>query len=174
MKRLSIFSITMLLASINFIASAQDKTEKIKVAGECGMCKNKIEKAAKEAGATLANWNADNKELTVTYNSTSSNTAKIEKAIAAVGYDTQHEKATEAAYNSLHACCKYERQSVDKTACCTDGSCTHCQEKCGKDAACCKTGTCSAHHQAGDEAKCAQHEHAKGAACCSKDKTKKS
>ena len=53
------------------------------------MCKKKIETAAKDAGATYALWNEESKELTVKYKSTSTNTAKIEKQIADVGYDTQ-------------------------------------------------------------------------------------
>ena len=46
------------------------------------MCKSSIEKAAKAAGATTAEWNKDSKALTVTYNSTSTNTAKIQQKIA--------------------------------------------------------------------------------------------
>jgi cell division septal protein FtsQ len=41
------------------------KTEKIKVWGNCEMCKAKIEKAAKAAGASYALWNEEAKILTV-------------------------------------------------------------------------------------------------------------
>ena len=81
------------------------KKESFKVDGACGMCKKKIEKAAKDAGATYALWNTDSKMLVVKYNSSSSNTAKIQQKIAGVGYDTPKFKATDEAYNSLHECC---------------------------------------------------------------------
>ena len=58
------------------------------------MCETKIEKAAKEAGATSAEWNKDTKIITVKYKSTQSNLAKIQKSIADVGYDNVGVKAT--------------------------------------------------------------------------------
>lgn len=96
---------------------AQEKTETLKVSGECGTCKKKIESAAKKAGAAYAVWNVDAKELTIKYNSTSSNSAKIQKAVADAGYDTPDFKATDEAYNKLDGCCQYERttEKVKKT-----------------------------------------------------------
>jgi len=73
------------------------------------MCKNNIEKAAKKAGAVSADWDTESKMLTVKYNSSSTNAAKIQQGIAAVGYDTRDFKAADEAYDKLHACCKYER-----------------------------------------------------------------
>lgn len=148
----------LILTSILCLAmvqvSAQSKTEKFKVAGECGMCKKKIEKAAKDAGASYALWNTESKELTVKYASTSSNKAKISKAIANVGYDTPDFKATDEAYNSLHDCCKYERKGTadgdhkccgsekcDHSSCMKDGKCTH-DMSCCKDSGCDKKDCC--------------------------------
>jgi len=151
MKTLQIFllSFSLLLCSASF---AQEKTEKIKVAGECGMCKSKIEKAAKTAGAAYASWDVDAKELTVKYASNASNAAKIEQAVAAAGYDTKNVKATDEAYNKLHSCCKYERAASDgKAHSCTE-ACSHekCKDtaackkdsQCDKDMACCQEGKC--------------------------------
>lgn len=112
MKTLKAFFFSFSFLLITAVAVAQTKTEKIAVAGECGMCKAKIEKAAKSAGASYAAWDADSKVLTVKYKNTSSNTAKIEKAVARSGYDTQSVKATDEAYNGLHACCKYDRTAA--------------------------------------------------------------
>ena len=96
------------------MAFAQDlKTETIAVAGNCGMCKNNIEKAAKTAGASEATWDMDKKLVTVSYNTSATTTTKIEKGIAAAGYDTKNVKATDAAYKKLHACCQYERTGSD-------------------------------------------------------------
>ena len=93
-----------------FFANAQTTT-KLKVAGNCGMCKSSIEKAAKSAGATNASWDADAKLLTLIFDSKTS-LEKIETAVAAVGYDTEHKTATNDAYNALHECCKYERAAA--------------------------------------------------------------
>jgi mercuric ion binding protein len=142
MKSLLLSFLLILFASIGF---AQTKTETLKVAGECGSCKKKIESAAKKAGASYAVWDVDSKELTIKYNSTSTNAAKIEKSIAAVGYDTPNFKATDEAYNKLDKCCQYERTAgTEKKSCCDDEKCKdqNCMKdgKCMKDAACCTNG----------------------------------
>ncbi len=147
MKTLKIFLLSFLFVSLSTIAFAQAKSETFKVAGECGMCKKKIEKAAKSAGASYAVWNADSKELTIKYNSSSSNAAKIQQAIAAVGYDTPDYKTTDEAYEKLDECCKYERSSAAAHSCCDDKKCesSQCMKdgKCAKDMSCCKDSGCS-------------------------------
>jgi hypothetical protein len=148
MKTLRITILSTLFLFFAQLSFAQSKSETFKVAGECGMCKTKIEGAAKKAGASFASWSEDSKVLTVKYNSTSSNTAKIQKAIAATGYDTPGFKATDESYEKLHACCKYERAESSATAkaCCDHASCTKsaCMKDgtCSKDAACCKEAGC--------------------------------
>jgi hypothetical protein len=149
MKTLKV-SFLLLFVSLSFVGFAQAKTEKIKVSGECGMCKKKIEKAAKDAGASFAEWSTDSKMLTVKYANSSTNAAKIEKAVAGVGYDTQNVKATDEAYNNLHECCKYERKASNATAA-AQSCCEH--EKCVK-AACTKDGKCSADMSCCKEAGC--------------------
>ena len=147
MKTLKFF-FSVLFITIASVSFAQTKSETFKVAGECGMCKKKIEAAAKEAGASYALWNTESKVITVKYNSTSTNKAKIEQAIAGVGYDTQGMKATDDAYNKLHECCKYERAGASTAAhsCCNDEKCTKtaCTKdgKCSPDMACCKEAGC--------------------------------
>jgi periplasmic mercuric ion binding protein len=146
MKSLKAFFFVLFIA-IASVGFAQAKTEKIKVSGECGMCKKKIEKAAKDAGATYADWNTDNKFLTVKYASNSTNKAKIEQAVAGVGYDTPSVKATDEAYEKLHECCKYERTAANAAhSCCADEKCTKtaCMKdgKCSPDASCCKEAGC--------------------------------
>lgn len=149
MKTFKLF-FSVLFITIASVSFAQTKTETIKVAGECGMCKKKIEAAAKEAGATYALWNTDSKVITVKYNNNSStNKAKIEQAIAGVGYDTQNVKASNEAYNKLHECCKYERTDAATStthSCCDDEKCTKtaCTKdgKCSPDMSCCKEAGC--------------------------------
>ena len=116
------------------------RTETFSIAGECGMCKKKIEKAAKEAGATYAVWNQQSKLLKVSYNVSGTSASSIQQKIALVGYDTPQYKATDEAYNSLDQCCQYERVNK-KEACCgskcemKDGKCT--DPVACKDKACC-------------------------------------
>jgi copper chaperone CopZ len=109
MKSLILSLVFIAIASFGF---AQTKSETLKVSGECSSCKKKIESAAKKAGATYAVWDVDSKELTIKYNSTSTNNAKIQKAIAAVGYDTPDFKATQEAYSKLDKCCQYDRDTA--------------------------------------------------------------
>jgi len=109
MKTFKIFSIIALCIAFSTASFAQSKTDTIPVSGNCGMCKNNIEKAAKKAGAASADWDTESKILTVKYNSSSTNAAKIQQSIAAVGYDTRDFKAADEAYDKLHACCKYDR-----------------------------------------------------------------
>lgn len=146
--QLSIFSTLFLLFAQ--VSIAQSKTENFTVAGNCGMCKNKIESSAKKAGASYALWNEDTKELTVKYDSSSTNTAKIQQAIAGVGYDTPNYKATDETYEKLHECCKYERTALITKNCCDGASCTkeECKTccvdgKCTKNMDCCKSGDCA-------------------------------
>jgi hypothetical protein len=156
MNTLKIFSSLFLLLSICSISFAQEKTDSFKVAGECGMCKKKIEKAAKTAGASYAAWDTKSKQLVVKYSTESTNQTKIQQSIAGVGYDTPDYKATEEAYNKLDGCCQYERQSVAKTEmnCCgpncemKDGKCDQavCKDKeCCKDSEMCKEMGCCGH-----------------------------
>lgn len=128
MKALKLFSVITICLAITNIANAQKTTtETFAVSGNCGMCKSKIEKAAKEAGATFALWDVDKKELTIKYSSSSTNTAKIQQKIADVGYDNAGFKSTAEAYSKLPGCCKYDRTAKDKEDkmdCCKDGKCT--------------------------------------------------
>lgn len=157
MKTLKIFSTLLVCCAIATTSFSQKtKTETFQVSGNCGMCETKIEKAAKAAGATYAEWNKDTKIITVKYNSTSSNLAKIQKSIAEVGYDNAGAKSTADAYDKLHGCCKYERTAEatttnEKMDCCKDGKCTKeghdAKDCCKKEGTakmdCCKDGKCT-------------------------------
>jgi len=108
MKKL-LFSI-LFLVSFSIVLNAQEPT-KIKVSGNCGMCKKHIEKAAKDAGATTASWDKVSKLLTISFDASKTNTDKIETSIAGAGYDTENKKATEEAYKKLDECCQYDRKT---------------------------------------------------------------
>ncbi|MFM7711087.1 MAG: heavy-metal-associated domain-containing protein [Ferruginibacter sp.] len=122
---------------------AQRKTESINVSGNCGMCKNTIEKAAKSAGANKAQWDAGDQRLTVTYNENKTTMLKIQEAIAATGYDTEAVRATDEAYNRLHGCCQYERTmgNGSKKACCQEPTCGQPTNQCTSKGSC-PSSTC--------------------------------
>lgn len=111
----SFFFLLFITVSSSLFAQSQQAhktTDTVKVWGNCGMCQSKIEKAAKAAGAASAKWDVDSKILFVSYNQENVSTEKIEKAVAAVGYDTEHQTATDKAYNKLPGCCQYDRKGA--------------------------------------------------------------
>jgi Cu(I)/Ag(I) efflux system membrane fusion protein len=80
----------------------------IKVSGNCEMCKDRIETAAKTvAGVELANWDIETKMLHVNFDSSKTNSDEIQKAIAKVGHDTEKFKASDEVYKNLPECCLY-------------------------------------------------------------------
>lgn len=87
--------------------SSTSKTEVIKVSGNCGICKERIETAAKVNGVTQATWDKSTKLLTLVYNPAVIKSDDVQKKIAAVGHDTEKFKADTKTYNSLPGCCKY-------------------------------------------------------------------
>ncbi|WP_028283543.1 heavy-metal-associated domain-containing protein [Olleya marilimosa] len=83
------------------------------VRGNCGMCKNTIEKAANGVeGVSNANWDVDKKKIDVSFDDTKTNAMAIHNAIAASGYDTEKVAGSEDAYNSLPGCCKYDHEMM--------------------------------------------------------------
>jgi hypothetical protein len=152
---------------------AQDLSrETIKVWGNCGMCKEAIEKATLSAGAEEANWSIKKKKLTVGYNPAKTNLDNIQQAIADAGYDTRDKTASQEAYNNLTGCCKYDRKDGSKTAkasCCgADAkSCKHLGDCEGKD--CCKDGKMCKDHKACEASGCCAAASKDDAKACCKD-----
>jgi len=111
MKTLSIvLAACLFFLSGNLNAQNTNKSETIKVWGNCGMCKKTIEQAAKDAGATSAAWDKNTKMLAVKYNADQTSAMKIQEKIAAAGYDTRDLIANDEAYKNLEECCQYKRK----------------------------------------------------------------
>ena len=109
-----ILILTLLVTTITF---AQDKNKKasLEVDGVCMMCKERIEKAAiRTKGVKSAVWNVDTHELKLIFDERKTDVKTISKSIAAVGHDTKAFKASDEAYNSVHACCRYRDDEVKK------------------------------------------------------------
>lgn len=80
------------------------------VAGNCGMCKARIEKTAKSIeGVVAASWDKENKMLNLEFDSSQTSIGIISEAIAKSGHDTKYSKANDEIYNELPGCCHYER-----------------------------------------------------------------
>ncbi len=88
-----------------------DTTISFKVYGLCEMCKARIETAAKGRGVTSADWNVENKILTLSIIPSQVSKEKIQNRIVAVGHDVENKKAKEIIYNELPTCCHY-RDSI--------------------------------------------------------------
>ncbi len=87
------------------------KTDTFKVSGNCGMCEKRIEIAASEVkGVVKADWDADKGIMILTYNPAETTIEIVQKAIAAVGHDTEKTKADDKVYTKLPGCCKYQRK----------------------------------------------------------------
>jgi mercuric ion binding protein len=104
------------ISILSLTTHAQDKKNKnarydLEVNGNCEQCKKRIEKAAFSVpGVKSAEWHMDDHVLHLIINEEKATVADVKKAIAKVGHDTDDVKATDADYENLHHCCKYERK----------------------------------------------------------------
>jgi copper chaperone CopZ len=107
-----VMSLIVLFMLSVFTVFAEDKTEKLEVkGGDCVECKKHIEESALSVeGVSMANWNAETKQLEVIFDDAKITLDDVEKAIAKGGNDTPKQKADDEAYNNLPECCKYERE----------------------------------------------------------------
>ena len=77
------------------------------VSGNCGMCKDRIEKTAKDVeGVETALWDKESKILKITHKK-GVNIHLVHQQIANAGHDTEMLKAKDEVYNNLPNCCKY-------------------------------------------------------------------
>ena len=148
---LSIFAINLSIAQKSTVLNTK---EQIKVWGNCETCKKRIESAAFSAGATTASWSDQTHMLVLSFDGAKTSSEKIQKAIAASGYDTQYFTADDDAYSKLPSCCRYERNTaftgVSKMSCNNMDCC--------KDNLCCKKGC--------DESTCKKIPECKTMDCC--------
>lgn len=89
------------------------KTETFKVYGNCGMCKDRIEKAAYKKGISKGEWNTDTKILSLTYNTVKTTADDVLKQIAYAGHDNDKFLAPDDTYKKLHGCCQYDRKKAE-------------------------------------------------------------
>ena len=111
MKKTILMLLSMLiLFSVNMHAKDAITKASIKVSGNCEMCKERIEKAAKIEGVKNAIWNQETHILTVAFVPTKTTLDQIQQNIANAGYDTPMFKSTEENYKKLPQCCQYTKK----------------------------------------------------------------
>lgn len=102
--------LAFLVGSNNYMYAAPPKKASFTVAGNCGMCKKRIEKATSGLeGVVEAVWSADSKKMVLKYNAGKVSVSDVKKKIAAVGHDTDEFKASKDVYDKLPGCCLYDR-----------------------------------------------------------------
>ncbi len=107
----TILSFVILLPLYLFAQDTPLTTASFPVSGNCGMCKQRIEKAAKDAKAGMADWDMKTGVLTVRFNPAKTTQDQIQKKIAEAGHDNGDHKAEDEVYNNLPDCCLYDRRS---------------------------------------------------------------
>jgi Cu(I)/Ag(I) efflux system membrane fusion protein len=86
------------------------RSSEFRVSGNCEMCKERIETAAKSvSGVASAEWSSETKMLQVKFDESKTNSDTIQKAIVKVGHDTENFKAPENVYKELPECCLYRK-----------------------------------------------------------------
>ncbi|MDT3740233.1 MAG: hypothetical protein RO257_12130 [Candidatus Kapabacteria bacterium] len=81
---------------------------KVKVSGECDMCKSRIENVANEFdNVEDSDWDSETDLLTIFYKDISPDITAILKSIADSGHDNEKYKADDTVYNKLPKCCQY-------------------------------------------------------------------
>ena len=79
----------------------------IQTSAQCGDCKDRIETALNQSrGVVYAELNLETKVVEIKYNSKKTDVATLKKALNAIGYDADDQKADPAAQKALPLCCQ--------------------------------------------------------------------
>jgi len=99
----------LVVAAFSFTSAQEFTTQEaqLKVFGNCGMCKTRIEKAVAIKEVKYAKWNKSTKMLRIAFRTPGMTVDSLEQRIAAVGHDTEQYKASDEVYASLPSCCLY-------------------------------------------------------------------
>jgi copper chaperone CopZ len=103
----------LLLMTISMTSQNKNARAQIEVDGVCGMCKQRIEKAALNTkGVKSAVWSIETHMLSLILDERKTDLQTVHQNIAAVGHDTEQIECTQEAYDGLHPCCKYKEEAV--------------------------------------------------------------
>ena len=121
------FMIAALLIPALAFSMGNNKEEKaeFKVYGACGMCKERIEKAALVEGIASAQWSQQNQILSLVYDPSRVKLPAVHQKIADAGHDTEEISAKDKVYEALPACCKYQRKQKASEGSAGRSCCSH-------------------------------------------------
>lgn len=106
-KSAFVFAFLTLFVFTNYAVAQKTAEIKIKTSAQCGMCKDRIEKAMSyESGIISTNLDLVTKDVTVVYKPNKTNPDKVRIALSKIGYQADDFKADPIAYENLPACCK--------------------------------------------------------------------
>ncbi|RYD55382.1 MAG: ATPase [Sphingobacteriales bacterium] len=114
MKRILVF-LAIICSSVFVFAQEQKDiaTEKVKVEGNCNMCKKRIENAAYIKGVKRAEWDKNTQMLTVVYRPSKTSADAVLNSVAKVGHSSEKIAAADADYKKLPECCQYKTNTCD-------------------------------------------------------------
>lgn len=102
--------VSIVLSNVSCSAQQKNqKTETVKIYGNCGMCETTIEKAGNMKDLSSIDWDKDSKMALISYDSLKTSKEEILKRIALAGYDSDIFLAPDDTYANLPGCCQYER-----------------------------------------------------------------
>ena len=98
------------IATVSNTPSLSVQNNKFVVSGNCDLCKERIEKAAKTVkGVSSAVWDVNTRKIQVEFNPKETNPDAVQKAIAKAGHDTEKFKSPDEVYKQLPECCLYRK-----------------------------------------------------------------
>ena len=112
MKSNSNIFLTIIVLILFPLCNAQtknQKTETVKIYGNCEICEITIEKAGNLKNQSIVDWNKETKFAIISYDSLKTSKEEILKRIALAGYDSDTFLAPNDTYSNLPSCCQYER-----------------------------------------------------------------
>lgn len=112
MKSNSNIFLTIIVLILFPLCNAQtknQKTETVKIYGNCEICESTIEKAGNLKNQSIVDWNKETKFAIISYDSLKTSKEEILKRIALAGYDSDTFLAPNDTYSNLPSCCQYER-----------------------------------------------------------------
>ena len=118
MKSKSKIFLTIIVLLLFPLCNAQtknQKTETVKIYGNCEICESTIEKAGNLKNQSIVDWNKETKFATISYDSLKTSKEEILKRIALAGYDSDTFLAPNDTYSNLPSCCQYERTKQTNT-----------------------------------------------------------
>jgi len=101
--------IVLLLFPLCNAQTKNQKTETVKIYGNCEICESTIEKAGNLKNQSIVDWNKETKFAIISYDSLKTSKEEILKRIALAGYDSDTFLAPNDTYSNLPSCCQYER-----------------------------------------------------------------